>query len=93
MIRGVPRERRAISIAADGLSETFRIQIDNPNTNYAKTSESGRAADYFQVVLRDNEAALIQWVGNHAGTTAAEDSPSVTGVLRNLPMFGPVFQR
>lgn len=76
-----------------GLSKTFRIQIDNPNTNYAKTSESGRAADYFQVVLRDNEASLIQWVGNHAGTTAAEDTASTTGVLRNLPLFGPVYQR
>jgi hypothetical protein len=76
-----------------GQSKTFRIQLDNPNTSYSKTSETGRAADYFQVILRNNEAALINWVDNSTGSTGDADVPSTASVLKNLPIFGPTFQR
>ena len=76
-----------------GGSKTFRVVITNPTTNYSKTSATGRAADYMQVVLRDDEAGLINWVGNSTGVTSDEDTTSVTGVLRNLPATGPTFQR
>ena len=76
-----------------GGSKTFRIVITNPTTNYSRTSESGRSADYLQVILRD-EAAMINWVGNSIGvTTTDKDTASVAGVLRNLPATGPTFQR
>ena len=76
-----------------GGSKTFRVVITNPTTNYSKTSATGRAADYIQVVLRDDEAGLINWVGNSTGVTSDEDTASVTGVLRSLPATGPTFQR
>ena len=50
-------------------------------------------ADYFQLVLRDDEAALINWVGNSTGSTGDEDTQSTTGVLRNLQLFGPIFTK
>ncbi len=76
-----------------GQSKTFRIVITNPNTNYSKTSATGRAADYLQIILRDDEASLIKWVGNSTGSTADLDSASTNGYLRNLPANGPTFQR
>lgn len=76
-----------------GGSKTLRIVVTNPTVNYSKTSATGRAADYVQVVLRDDAAGLINWVGNSTGSTADEDTASVTGVLRNLPATGPTFQR
>ncbi len=75
-----------------GQTKTFSIRLDNPSTNYAKTSNTGRAADYFQVRLMD-EPDNIRWVGNHDGTTNSLDTSSTTGVLRSLPLYGPTFQR
>ena len=78
---------------AGGSTKTFRIQIDNPNTNYNKTSATGRAADYFQVQMLDNNHQLINWVANYDGTANSIKTGSLTGVLRNLPMYGPTFTR
>ncbi len=78
-----------------GATKTFRIQLDG-TAKYAKTSSTGRAADYFQVVLRDTSAsdtALVQWVANYAGANTAVDQASVAGVLRSVPLFGPNFTR
>ena len=76
-----------------GTSKTFRIVLTNPSQWYAKTSATGRSADYFQLVLRDDEDGLISWVGNSTGSTNDLDSVSTTNVLRNLPATGPTFQR
>ena len=76
-----------------GLSKTFRVEITNPNNNYSKTSATGRAADYFQLTLLDDEAGLINWVADYNNGLTAVDTTSVTGTLRSLPMFGPTFQR
>ena len=78
---------------AGGNTKTFRIQLDNPNTNYAQTSSTGRAADYFQVTLLDDQAGLINWVEDYNNATTARDTASTTGVLRSLPLYGPTFTR
>ena len=78
-----------------GETKTFRIQLDG-TAKYAKTSSTGRAADYFQVVLRDtstDDTALVQWVANYSGANTAVDQASVAGVLRSMPLFGPNFTR
>lgn len=77
-----------------GLSKTFRISFDNPNEHYAlPATTTGRGADYFQLVLRDDEAGLLRWVGNSTGSVTDEHSASTAGILKNLPLFGPIFQR
>ena len=81
-----------VEIAA-GNTKTFRVEITNPTTNYAKTTSTGRAADYFQVTLLDNEASLINWVGDYAGANTALDTASTVGTLKSLPLYGPTFQR
>ena len=78
---------------AGGGTKTFRVQIDNPSTYYAKTSSTGRAADYFQLTLLDNEAGLLNWVADYNNTVNAVDTASVVGTLRSLPLYGPTFQR
>lgn len=78
---------------AGGQSQTFTVQLTNPNTSYSKTKDTGRSADYFQLTLLDDENGLINWVSNTTGSTNDLDTPSTTGVLKNLPMYGPTFQR
>ncbi|MBI2626713.1 MAG: hypothetical protein HYW77_00505 [Parcubacteria group bacterium] len=78
---------------AGGQTKTFSIQIDNPTTNYAKTSDTGRAADHFQLTLLDNEAGLVNWVADYNNATTAADTASIVGTLRSLPLYGPTFQR
>ena len=78
---------------AGGGTKTFRIQLDNPTTNYSKTSTTGRAADYFQVTMQDDVDGIINWVANYNGATSAHDEASVKNVLRSLPLYGPTFQR
>ena len=63
----------------------FSIRVNFQNFN--------DKADYFQLVLRDDEAGLINWIGNSTGSTGDEDTQSTTGVLRNLQMFGPIFTK
>jgi hypothetical protein len=74
-----------------GQSKTFRIQLTNANVNYAKTTATGRAADYFGLVLRDDAAGLINWEANSDVDDNA--TPSTAGVLRQLEMSGAIFQR
>ena len=81
-----------VEIAA-GDTKTFSVQITNPGTNYAKASATGRAADYFQLTLVDDIAGNINWVADYNNATTAIDTASVIGTLRNLPLYGPTFQR
>ena len=81
-----------IEIAGGG-TRTFSIRLNNPTQHYANAGTTGRAADYFQVTLQDDQAGLINWVGDYDGTTNSLDTPSATGVLRSLPLYGPTFQR
>lgn len=78
---------------AGGTTKTFRIQFTNPNQHYAYTSSTGRAADYFQMSLLDDEANLVYWVGNDTGSANDLESSSVVGTLKNIPIYGPTFQR
>ena len=77
---------------AGGGTKTFTIQIDNPTTNYPRNGGATATDDYFQVVLRDDEAGLINWVGNYDNTTAATDTQSTTGTIKSLPLFGSTFK-
>ena len=76
-----------------GGTKTFYVQITNPSTNYAKTSTTGRAADYFQLTLLDNEAGIVNWVADYNNADTSVDSASVVGTLKSLPLYGPTFQR
>ncbi len=76
-----------------GQTRTFTIRLNNPVMHYSVAAATGRAADYFQVTLQDDIPGLINWVGNYGGNTNALDTQSTTGVLRNMPLFGPTFQR
>lgn len=76
-----------------GNTKTFSVQITNPGTNYAKTSTTGRAADYFQLTLADDAAGVINWVADYNNATTAIDTASTVGTLKSLPLYGPTFQR
>ena len=78
---------------AGGETRTFSIRLNNPTAHYGNAGTTGRSADYFQVTLQDDQASLINWVGSYDGTTNSLDTPSRTGVLRSLPLYGPTFQR
>jgi hypothetical protein len=78
---------------AGGETRTFSIRLNNPTMHYANAGVTGRPADYFQVTLQDDQASLINWVGSYDGTTGSLDTPSATGVLRSVPLYGPTFQR
>ena len=81
-----------IEIAGGG-TRTFTIRLNNPTMHYSNAGTTGRAPDYFQVTMQDDQAGLVNWVGDYNGSTNALDTPSATGVLRSLPLFGPTFQR
>lgn len=76
-----------------GSSKTFTVTLDSV-TNFSTpiNTSAGVGADFFQLVLQDYEAALIQWVDNSDTTANAFDVPSVTGVFRLLPMNGYQFK-
>ncbi len=77
-----------------GQTKTFRVQFTNPSSRYAITSNtSGRGADYFALTLQDDENGLIRWVGNSVSATSDHNSQSYTGSLKNVPIYGPTFQR
>ncbi len=77
-----------------GQSETFSIRLTNPNNWYPRAATTGRSADYFQLVLNDDENGLINWVSNTTGSTNDLDTPSTTGTLKDIfNMQGPTFQR
>lgn len=76
-----------------GQTRTFSIRLNNPTMHYSNAGSTGRAPDYFQVTMQDDQAGLVNWVGSYDGTTNSLDTPSATGVLRSLPLFGPTFQR
>ena len=61
--------------------------------HYGVAAGTNRAADYFQVTMQDDQAGLVNWVGDYNGSTNALDTPSTAGVLRSVPLYGPTFQR
>ncbi|KKU22486.1 MAG: hypothetical protein UX31_C0001G0004 [Candidatus Nomurabacteria bacterium GW2011_GWA1_46_11] len=81
-----------IEIPAGG-TRTFSIRLDNPNQHYGNAGATGRAPDYFQVTLLDDQNNLINWVADYDGSTNSLDQGSTTGVLRSVPLYGPTFQR
>lgn len=76
-----------------GGSKTFTVTLDS-TTNFSTpiNTSAGVGADFFQLVLQDNEAGLINWVDNSDNTTSSFDVPSITGSLRLLPMNGYQFK-
>lgn len=81
-----------IEISGGG-SKTFTVTLDS-TTNFSTpiNTSAGVGADFFQLVLQDNENGLINWVDNSDSTTASFDVPSITGSLRLLPMNGYQFK-
>ena len=78
---------------AGGQTRTFTIRLNNPTAHYGNAGTTGRAPDNFQVTLQDDQASLINWVADYNGTTSSLKQGSTTGVLRNVPLYGPTFQR
>lgn len=75
-----------------GTSKTLRVFLDTiTGFNTPTNTSSGVASDYFQLVLRDNEDSLIQWVDNSTNSSSDADVASTQGFLRNLPMSGYQF--
>lgn len=75
-----------------GTSKTFKIYLDTvTDFNTPLNTTAGVGADYFQLVLRDDEAGLINWVDNSTNDTNDADTASTAGYLRNLPMAGYQF--
>jgi hypothetical protein len=68
-----------IEISGGG-SKTFYMRVDLTNFSHN--------GDYFQVILRDDEAGLINWVANSTNATSDADTASTTGVLRQLELIG-----
>ncbi|MEK7600420.1 MAG: hypothetical protein AAB463_00475 [Patescibacteria group bacterium] len=75
-----------------GTSKTLKVYLDSiTDFNTPTNTSSGVASDYFQIVLRDNENSLIQWVDNSTNASSDADVASTQGFLRNLPMSGYQF--
>lgn len=78
---------QSIEIPA-GSSNTFVLRLNavsglgkGPNSN------TGRSADYLQIIMRNNENNLIYWTDN-GGVGRNESNGSVANILKNLPMNG-----
>lgn len=71
-----------------GSSNTFVIRLTTV-TGFSKpyNSNTGRAADYLQVILRNNEANLMYWT-DKGGTSRVESNGSTANILKNLPVTG-----
>jgi hypothetical protein len=71
-----------------GSSNTFVLRV-NTVTGFAKgaNTSTGRAADYVQIQLRNNEDNLIKWV-DRGGTSRVESAASTSNILKNLPVTG-----
>ncbi len=63
-----------------GSSKTFYMRVDLTNFSHN--------GDYFQVVLRDDEASLIQWMADTDAAADTFDTNSTAGVLRQLELIG-----
>lgn len=63
-----------------GQTKDFVVLVDLTNFSHD--------GDYFQLVLRDDEAGLINWVADTTGSTNDADTASTTGVLRQLDLVG-----
>lgn len=80
---------QSIEIPA-GQSNTFVLRL-NLTTGYSKpyNSNTGRAADFLQVIMKNNQNNLIYWT-DKGGTTSERNSSagSTSNILKNLPMNG-----
>ena len=75
-----------------GTSKTFRVYLDSiSDFNTVANTSTGVGADYFQLVLRDDENALINWVDNSTNATSDADTASTQAFLRSLPLSGYQF--
>ncbi|MEK7125269.1 MAG: hypothetical protein AAB864_02690 [Patescibacteria group bacterium] len=70
-----------------GTSKTIRVEGDLTGFNRPANNTIGRAADHFQLVLRD-EAGVILWV-DKSGADANLDQSNTAGYIDNLPFGGP----
>ena len=78
-----------------GSSKTFKIFLDSINEfNTPINTTAGVGADYFQLVLRDENDAtnfVARWVANSTNATSDTDTDLFAGFLRQLPMAGYQF--
>lgn len=84
-----------------GSSKTFKVFLDSiTNFNTPLNTSAGVGADYFQLVLQDENDAtssLISWVADSAGASTDNDTKwdgttgFAAGYFRSLPMAGYQF--
>ena len=84
-----------------GLSKTFKIYLDSiTDFNTPLNSSAGVGADYFQLVLRDENDgtnSLVSWVDNSTSATTDKDTTwdgtvgFASGFFRLLPLAGYQF--
>lgn len=78
-----------------GASKTLKIFLDSiTDFNTPINTTAGVGADYFQLVLRDEDDGVNEvatWVANSATLTTDADTQHVAGFLRLLPMAGYQF--
>ncbi len=83
---------QSIEIGA-GKSNTFILRISSvAGFTKAVNTNTGRGADYVQVLMKDNQSNLIYWT-DKGGTHRINSNGGTTGVLRALPMTGPVVSK
>lgn len=74
-----------------GSGRTLKIQLDNPSINYSKITSDGRAADYFQILLRAEETE-INWTSSGTKATPPKEflkSGSIIPPLIACTVFSP----
>ncbi|MDP3792285.1 MAG: hypothetical protein Q8Q89_01005 [bacterium] len=78
-----------------GASKTLKIFLDSiTGFNTPINTSAGVGADYFQLVLRDEDDGtneVVTWVANSASLTTDTDTQHVAGFLRLMPMAGYQF--
>ncbi|MBI4160754.1 MAG: hypothetical protein HY506_02490 [Candidatus Yanofskybacteria bacterium] len=89
-ITNAPNPSVGASITFNFTSKDIEISGGQSKTFYMRVnlSDFSHNGDYFQVILRDDEAGLINWVANSSGATSDADTASSTGVLRQLELIG-----
>ena len=78
-----------------GSSKTLKIFLDViTDFNTPINTSAGIGADYFQLVLRDEDDGtneVATWVANSTNATTDSDTQHIAGFLRLLPMAGYQF--
>jgi len=80
---------------AGGSSKTFKVFLDSiTDFNTPINTTAGVGADYFQLVLRDENDGtnfVARWVANSTNATTDTDTDLIAGFLRQLPLAGYQF--